>query len=730
MLFFVLMASVAFAEEIFFPPYTCEVLNDNGDLKIISIYKDSVVGDVIVPNKILGYNVTAIGKAVFADSAKVYSVAIPKTIETIEADAFKNCSMQELELSEGLETIQKGAFENCKNLSSVVIPSSVKNIDGAFCGCEKLLQVKMDDALFARMDEKKMDSTFNGTLYLSKVLFDKFVAKLSSPEVTKIDDSAFTNFDVLTTFEVPDNITEIGNNAFENCKNLVSVTIGKNVKTIGDGAFSGCTSLKTITFNENIERVGNSAFAYCVSLENIILPDSLEVLGESAFSGDTKLSSVVFGKGIERILNSTFSQCSALQGITIPENIKTIDNNAFAYCDSLKTVSFAGGLDGLNIGDTAFVGVPLDDKVIADLREASNARKLATMNDFLKRHGGTSIKFNVCNKSSDFICDINDDGTGVVIKGMKKASYKDGYVVVIIPDTVDGFPVKEIDGSAFMFIDNLIGVFIYNGVEKIGYKAFTFCHNLMYAELSNNVRVIDSETFENCENLLEIQLPNRLVKIGSSAFEGCAHLSGVNFPFTLEEIGSSAFKNSGFVYFVSPKNLKIIGDFAFSNSLVSTVNLISPLERLGTEAFESCKNLKSVSIIDCAPNALHARDPSDTNSWHYGEEYFCYAQFLDCTKLESVYLDDKITDIGNGCFFGCKSLSKVRFPDAISYIGNGAFKNCSALSEVFFADSVSVIEFNNMRDDNATAGQTFVGCTSLDLKQKARIKKLGYSGSF
>jgi len=66
------------------------------------------------------------------------------------------------------------------------------------------------------------------------------------------------------------------------------------------------------------------------------------------------------------------------------------------------------------------------------------------------------------------------------------------------------------------------------------------------------------------------------------------------------------------------------------------------------------------------------------------------------SKIVSVIIPDNVTLINSFAFSDCTSLMSVTIPDNVEDIGDGAFS----------------------------------GCTALNLKEKAKIKKAGYRGSF
>ena len=101
--------------------------------------------------------------------------------------------------------------------------------------------------------------------------------------------------------------------------------------------------------------------------------------------------------------------------------------------------------------------------------------------------------------ASDFECDLNGDGTGVVIL---KYVGKGGDIV--IPDSIEDFPIVS-GGCGF---DN----------ENV--------KTLETLEVPNSVKSIGAGAFKNCENLITVIMPSHKIRYGDdSVFVGCKKLS-------------------------------------------------------------------------------------------------------------------------------------------------------------------------------------------------------------
>ena len=102
----------------------------------------SITNDIVIPQAIDGYPVTAIGTRAFL-RCNISGVTIPSSVETIEEMAFADCTnISHLVLSEGLKSIGIEAFSGDSGIVNLTIPASVTLIDEfAFWLCTNLTSI-------------------------------------------------------------------------------------------------------------------------------------------------------------------------------------------------------------------------------------------------------------------------------------------------------------------------------------------------------------------------------------------------------------------------------------------------------------------------------------------------------------------------------------------------------------------------------------------------------------
>lgn len=130
-----------------------------------------------------------------------------------------------------------------------------------------------------------------------------------------------------------------------------------------------------------------------------------------------------------------------------------------------------------------------------------------------------------------------------------------------------------------------------------------------------------------------------------------------------------------------------IGDHAFSQSDITSINMPISITRIGSAAFSHCDQLDSIAFPESVT-------------------YIEGQAFCECERLKSVVFPKNLETIGFAAFEKCDSLKGIVLPDNLKYIDGsyiGTFENCMNLSSVTLPGSLINIGEN-----------TFKGCIKLD----------------
>jgi hypothetical protein len=88
---------------------------EDGGVKIVDYTGTS--RELVIPGKINGRPVTAIGDSFLQNTTSPVSVSIPNSVTAIGRAAFFNSGLQSVKLPKNLKTIDKDAFGNCVYLN-------------------------------------------------------------------------------------------------------------------------------------------------------------------------------------------------------------------------------------------------------------------------------------------------------------------------------------------------------------------------------------------------------------------------------------------------------------------------------------------------------------------------------------------------------------------------------------------------------------------------------------
>ena len=224
---FTFLPTAAFAASTTFTVDKIQYTVTDEDAKTVSVTKYTGTDpNVVIPDKIQGYTVTAIGENAFKSSS-LTNIAIPNGVTSIGNRAFHSSSLKSIDISESVTSIGDYAFAYCKSLTSITIPSSI---------------VSLGNSIF---EESSLQSVTFG----------------DSIQLASIPDHAFASCKSLTQIVLPDSVKTIENQAFDTCSHLTSITLPEGLERIGKWAFAD-SALRNLTIPKTVTAIDPNAFQY------------------------------------------------------------------------------------------------------------------------------------------------------------------------------------------------------------------------------------------------------------------------------------------------------------------------------------------------------------------------------------------------------------------------------------------------------------------------------------
>ncbi|MDO4167996.1 MAG: leucine-rich repeat protein, partial [Eubacteriales bacterium] len=462
---------------------------------------------------------------------------------------------------------------------------------------------------------------------------------------------------------------------------------------------------------ENVPSITTKAFGDNMSLEEVVL-SGVTTLGSKVFSGSLNVKKIDLGEEMTS-WDSVVINLPRLTHIKIPASVTALNNmNLFKGCSNIRDIAIAyTGEDDFIINKLIPTSWPLKraNFYVTDLEgKAATAIKttfagteegtlkegytINTMDKYeqkVEKELEISAEEKQCYLGETPKLDITKNTTGSDVVNQSYFTYSSrlGTITAKTESDVEvtvgsfyAYALVEGNDSTFASVSNISKVIMAaayeytlqdgvltlqaaDGMTSAVIPTMTGSAAPWYADkdtitkvvIKNTISKLGGSLFSGYTNLTEVEFEDGsiLTSIGSSIFYNTG-LTSVALPDSLTSIGSDAFNGCASLTSVTlPKELKTIEDNVFSGTGLTSIQLSDSITRIGSNAFQKTP-LTSITL----PDGLTEIGSNAFNG----------------TSLTSVTLPDGLTSIGTAAFSGV-GLTAVTIPDSVTSLGDSAFKN-------------------------------------------------------
>lgn len=561
-------------------------------------------------------------------------ITVPATykglpVKAIGEHAFASVDVKEVILPSSIDTICDHAFYNHDTLEKINL-ENVKEIgQSAFYSCKRLTEIDITNAII-------LGGHCFADTGITEVTIPEGVSEIgtgaffSCTYLTKINYNAIS----VTDLNHPESILGRNNDTVPS----ISLYIGNRVQKIPRNAFA-YSKISKIEFAENsvCREIGERAFYNCLGEKTLVLA-AVENVGARAFA-DSEITELTLGERINVVGDSAFSGCKKLTKVTISTNKGGFGSYLFSNgADSLDVYYLHNGSE--NVGN-AFAGSKInliigkDVKTIPANFETSGCVLTLTFQD-----GSSDVTIG----DKAFISSISGvlDLSSVTSIGAR-AFYRSG---------IDATLTKVIFGEGL----KSIGSYAFGDVQEVWFLAES-CQDVGVSDGVNHRGIfVTADTFVIGKDVKRI--PANL--LDSTTIKTVYFENGA----VCEEIGNEAFYYAKITNLSLAASVKIIGESAFEGvtNVTNKINL-NNITSFGVRAFR----VYSGEIELSSPSATLIP-----------KEAFDRANVVGTVNL------DKVTNIGEGAFWGCSAVTKLVFGTNFISAGQHAFYACTGIETVEF----------------------------------------------
>ncbi len=648
---------------------------------------DSYKGDMTIPDKVtyegIDYPVVGIGSQAFRSCNSLTSIVLPASVKRIEGYAFSNCSKLTSITMPGVEVMDDYSIFEEDPITKLTLPNTIKYISQNAFRNNKFSSIDIEDGntLFTSVDG---------------VLYDKAISKIIAFPALKGG-----------TYTIPSTITTVYAYTFPCGTTLDHLIIPATVTKIADNAFECFPDIKKLT----IEDCNNELYFGKGDYSRGGVTDKNGTY-HSMYTIFTSLEELYLGRNLKcPDYSSPFSSAYNLAKVGIGASVNTMPEYAFYECYGINYVNFNGTItDWCNISFPGSDATPM-------------GRSMMDM------YSGSAILYL---KGSPLHGQVNIP-EGATKIGAYAFYGQDGVTSVIVPTTVTSIePYAFRNGSinaVYLRSNNVVSLADVNAFSTEtaiilnDYDVMAkYKKDNLWSTLADNLHTeaflsvtVDLVAMTNSPALLPAL--NALEKVNDEY--RISILTNLKIRGTMNGWDILMIRNK------MPKlrNLDLSeatildndGGHEYYTGYHTTANTISPysfykltnlrqvalpqnITSIGEYAFAECSNLRQVLYMPetCTEIRSYAFSQSGLDSIviNKGVKNIGYSAFQSCNNLKKVTFSKGLETIESEAFSSCGSLKELVFPTTLKQIQSYAFYSCSSLENIDFAEGLENIGYN------------------------------------
>lgn len=639
--------------------------------------------------------------------------------------------LTDLVIPEGVESLECNYTFLSMPITSVTLPSTIKNVSTIFNN--NTIKNVYFNGTAAEWCEITFRQANCNPATLTKSLYIKgdnneyeLLTEVNLSGVTTVNKYTFNSFDCIETIYISDSLEKIDTNAFLRCNNIKNVYYNDTLENWGKVSIRSYTS-SPLYYAENFYVNENGTY---------VLPTSLIISNienvEANYAGITSIKDLYISKDVVKFANNAFINCSNLENVYYEGTIDDWCNLTFASANA----------NPMNYAKNFYLLISNEYELVTKLTITSDLIKKYTLSGFV------NVSEIIISESTTNL----EDYAFYNNKGLESLSIPNS--ITTIPEYfIANSNIKDIylcksvtssEGNAFYNCSNLENVYYSSSIDDWATISFSGDYSSpmesgkKFYELKENEyklvtsvtlasEQINTRTFAGFDCLTSVTIEKTVKTIMSDVFIDCNNITEVLYNGSITDWMTISFENvysnpnyiaSNFKYktvsygykpltaLEIPSNTTIgIYQFAGMDDLIKVT--LKGTVSFGFGAFEKCNSLAEIA------NFRFSYINYNSFGYLFGAETYEENNDYIPSSLKTINLtyDSQIDNtVPEYAFYQVSSLENVTIGANYQAIGANAFYKCSGLKSI----SIGV----NTKTINTSA---FYGCEALQSYNIERI---------